>query len=184
MICSSKHLGAELELVNRPRREYVIKEIVDKVKGDYDYVFIDCLPSLGLITVNALTASDAVLVPVQCEFFALEGLSKLQDTIRLVQRQLNPNLQIEGILLSMYDPRLRLANVVVSKVREIFKDQVFDTVIHRNSRISEAPNMHMPIVLINAGSKGSVNFLNLAVEFLTKNNDPTQAYHLVAGEVD
>jgi chromosome partitioning protein len=177
-------VGAELELVNRPRREYVIKEIVDKVKGDYDYVFIDCLPSLGLITVNALTASDAVLVPVQCEFFALEGLSKLQDTIRLVQRQLNPELQIEGILLSMYDPRLRLANVVVSKVREIFKDQVFDTVIHRNSRISEAPNMHMPIVLINAGSKGSVNFLNLAVEFLTKNNDPTQAFHLVAGEVD
>lgn len=178
---SSIHLvGAELELVNRPEREFVLRKIVDQIKSEYDYVFIDCLPSLGLITINALTAADSVLVPVQCEFFALEGLAKLQDTIRLVQRQLNPSLQIEGILLSMYDPRLRLANVVVSKVREIFQAQVFDTIIHRNARISEAPNMHMPVVLINAGSRGSVNFLNLAAEFLEKNNDPTQALQHIA----
>lgn len=175
-------VGAELELVGRPQREMVIKGIAEKVKSEYDYVFIDCLPSLGLITVNALTASDSVLVPVQCEFFALEGLAKLQDTIKLVQRQLNPQLQIEGILLSMYDPRLRLANIVVAKVREIFKDEVFDTIIHRNARISEAPNMHMPVVLVNAGGRGSVNFLNLAAEFLTKNNDPTQAMQVVESE--
>lgn len=165
-------VGAELELVSRFRREYVIKEnIVEKVKDDYDYVFIDCLPSLGLVTINALTAADSVLIPVQCEFFALEGLSKLQDTIKLVQKQLNPKLQIEGILLSMYDRRLRLANIVIEEVREIFKGLVFDTIIHRNSKIGEAPNFHMPVVMMNATSKGSINFLNLAKEFLNKNND-------------
>jgi chromosome partitioning protein len=165
-------VGAELELVNRIRREYVLQGIVDQVKEHYDYVIIDCLPSLGLITLNALTAADSVLVPVQCEYFALEGLTKLQNTIQLVQKQLNPKLQIEGILLSMYDGRLRLANLVVEKVRDIFEDRVFDTIIHRNSKIGEAPNMHMPIVMINAGSKGSINFLNLAREFLQNNNDP------------
>ncbi|MFM9946600.1 MAG: ParA family protein [Saprospiraceae bacterium] len=173
-------VGAEIELVNRPRREYVLQDIVNKVKDEYDYVFIDCLPSLGLTTLNALTASDSVLVPVQCEFFALEGLSKLQDTIRLVQKNLNPELKIEGILLSMYDSRLRLANVVISKVREIFQGKVYDTIIHRNSKIGEAPNMHMPVVLINAGGSGSVNFLNLANEFLAKNNDPATVSHAVA----
>lgn len=165
-------VGAELELVNRIRREYVLQGIIDQVKEHYDYVIIDCLPSLGLITLNALTAADSVLVPVQCEYFALEGLTKLQNTIQLVQKQLNPKLQIEGILLSMYDGRLRLANLVVEKVRDIFDDRVFDTIIHRNSKIGEAPNMHMPIVMINAGSKGSINFLNLAREFLQNNNDP------------
>lgn len=165
-------VGAELELVNRIRREYVLQGIIDQVKEHYDYVIIDCLPSLGLITLNALTAADSVLVPVQCEYFALEGLTKLQNTIQLVQKQLNPKLQIEGILLSMYDGRLRLANLVVEKVRDIFEDRVFDTIIHRNSKIGEAPNMHMPIVMINAGSKGSINFLNLAREFLQNNNDP------------
>ena len=164
-------VGAELELVNRIRREYVLQGIVDQVKEHYDYVIIDCLPSLGLITLNALTAADSVLVPVQCEYFALEGLTKLQNTIQLVQKQLNPKLQIEGILLSMYDGRLRLANLVVEKVRDIFDDRVFDTIIHRNSKIGEAPNMHMPIVMINASSKGSINFLNLAREFLQNNND-------------
>lgn len=167
-------VGAELELVNRIKREYVLRNVVEKVKDDYDYVFIDCLPSLGLVTVNALTAADSVLVPVQCEFFALEGLTKLQDTIRLVQKQLNTNLKIEGILLSMYDRRLRLANIVVDEVREIFKGLVFDTIIHRNSRIGEAPNMHQPVVLYDATSKGSINFLNLAKEFLNKNNDKIQ----------
>ncbi len=164
-------VGAELELVNRVRREYVMADMVEPLREHYDYIFIDCLPSLGLITVNALTAADSVLVPVQCEFFALEGLTKLQNTIQLVQGQLNKELQLEGILLTMYDTRLRLANVVVSEVREIFGDNVMDTIIHRNSKIGEAPNMHMPVVLLNAGSKGAINFLNLAQEFLKRNND-------------
>jgi chromosome partitioning protein len=129
------------------------------------------LPSLGIVTINALTAADSVLVPVQCEFFALEGLSKLQNSINLVKANFNPDLQLEGILMSMYDSRLRLANLVVDKVKEIFGEQVYDTIIHRNARLGEAPNMHMPIVLINASSRGAVNFLNLAQEFLRKNND-------------
>jgi chromosome partitioning protein len=168
-------VGAEIELATMPDREYILRNIVTAVKDDYDYVFIDCLPSLGLITLNALTAADAVLVPVQCEYFALEGLAKLQDSIGLVQRQLNPNLQIEGILLSMYDKRLRLANVIVAEIRDIFGEMVFDTIIHRNSKIGEAPNMHMPAIMINAGSKGSINFLNLAIEFLEKNQDTVEA---------
>lgn len=167
-------VGAELELVTKIKREYFMKGVVDQVKQYYDYVLIDCLPSLGLVTVNALTAADTILIPVQCEFFALEGLSKLQDTVGLVKKQLNPRLKIEGILLSMYDSRLRLANVVVNEVREIFKDLVFDTIIHRNSKIGEAPNMHVPVVQLDATSRGSINFLNLAKEFLDKNNDPIQ----------
>lgn len=164
-------VGAELELVNRDKREFVLKGIVQKVKPHYDYIFIDCLPSLGLITINALTAADSVLVPVQCEYFALEGLAKLQDTINLVKKTFNPSLKIEGILLSMYDSRLRLSNVIVGEVRDIFKNLVFDTIIHRNSRIGEAPNLHAPVVMLNATSKGSVNFLNLAKEFLEKNGE-------------
>lgn len=164
-------VGAELELALRENREYILKGVVDQLRDEYDYIFIDCLPSLGLITVNALTAADSVLVPVQCEYFALEGLSKLQATINLVRKKLNPGLNIEGILLSMYDSRLRLSNVVVAEVREIFKGKVYDTIIHRNSRVGEAPNLHMPVVMVNAGSKGSVNFLNLAHEFLANNND-------------
>ncbi|MEZ4986484.1 MAG: AAA family ATPase [Saprospiraceae bacterium] len=164
-------VGAELELATMEDRAYILKEVVDKVRDSYDYVIIDCLPSLGIVTINALTAADSVIVPVQCEFFALEGLSKLQNSISLVQANFNPELQLEGILLSMYDSRLRLANVVVDKVREIFGTQVFDTIIHRNARISEAPNMHMPVVMVNAASRGAVNFLNLAQELLRKNND-------------
>ncbi len=164
-------VGAELELAVLEEREYVIKKMVDQVRDDYDYIFFDCLPSLGIITLNALTAADSVLVPVQCEYFALEGLAKLQQTISIVQDQLNPELEIEGILLSMYDRRLRLGNVVVAKVREIFGEKVYDTIIHRNSKIGEAPNLHMPVVMVNASSKGSINFLNLAKEFLDKNND-------------
>ncbi|MCB0617552.1 MAG: ParA family protein [Saprospiraceae bacterium] len=164
-------VGAELELVNRMRREFVLKDLVDKVKDDYDYVFIDCLPSLGIVTVNALTAADTVLIPVQCEVFSLEGLGKLQNTINLVKQQLNPKLQIEGILLSMYDRRLRLANIVVQEVQEFYQSKVYRTVIHRNARIGEAPNLHQPVILYDASSKGSINFLNLAREFLQKNGD-------------
>lgn len=164
-------VGAELELVNQFRREYRMQSIVEAVREEYDYIFIDCLPSLGIVTVNALTAADSVLIPVQCEFFSLEGLGKLQNTVALVKRQLNQKLVIEGILLSMYDSRLRLANMVVSEVREVFKDKVFDTIIHRNSKIGEAPNLGQPVVMYDAASKGTVNFLNLAKEFLTRNND-------------
>jgi chromosome partitioning protein len=162
-------VGAELELVTKPRREYVLKGIIDQVKGNYDFVFIDCLPSLGIITLNALTAADTVLVPVQCEYFSLEGLGKLQNTINLVKQNFNPKLDIEGILLSMYDRRLRLANVVVNEVRGFYQNKVFDTIIHRNSKVSEAPNMHQPVVLYDVASKGTTNFLNLAKEFLKKN---------------
>ncbi|MEM1325406.1 MAG: AAA family ATPase [Bacteroidota bacterium] len=164
-------VGAELELVNQFRREYRMNNLIEQVREEYDYIFIDCLPSLGIVTVNALTAADSVLIPVQCEFFSLEGLGKLQNTVGLVKRQLNQKLEIEGILLSMYDSRLRLANMVVSEVREVFKDQVFDTIIHRNSKIGEAPNLGQPVVMYDAASKGTVNFLNLAKEFLHRNND-------------
>lgn len=164
-------VGAELELVSRFKREYIIKGVVDKVKDDYDYIFIDCLPSLGLITVNALTAADSVLIPIQCEIFALEGLGKLRNTIKLVKEQLNPKLEIEGIVLSMFDRRLRLANIVVQEVREHMSDKVFDTIVHRNSKIGEAPNVKMPVLLYDVASKGSYNFLNLAKEFLIRNGD-------------
>ena len=167
-------VGAEIELVSRMKREYLLKDVVDQVRDDYDYVFIDCLPSLGLITINALTSADSVLVPVQCEFFALEGLSKLRETIELVQKKLNPGLSIEGIVLSMYDSRLRLANIVVEEVQQMFKGEVYETIIHRNARLGEAPNLHLPIVMINASSRGSINFLNLAKEFLKNNNDSIQ----------
>ncbi|MEM6698148.1 MAG: AAA family ATPase [Bacteroidota bacterium] len=164
-------VGAELELVNQFRREYKMSQIVEQLRDEYDYIFIDCLPSLGIVTVNALTAADSVLIPVQCEFFSLEGLGKLQNTIALIKKQLNQKLAIEGILLSMYDSRLRLANMVVSEVREVFKDKVFDTIIHRNSKVGEAPNLGQPVVMYDAASKGTINFLNLAKEFLTRNND-------------
>ncbi len=164
-------VGAEIELVNKWRREYVMQAFLVGLKEEYDYIFIDCLPSLGLVTINALTAADSVIVPVQCEFFALEGLGKLMNTIGLVKKQLNPDLEVEGILLSMYDRRLRLANEVVEEVNKYFKDTVFKTIIHRNSKIGEAPNMHTPVVLYDATSKGTVNFLNLAREFLNKNEE-------------
>lgn len=165
-------VGAELELVSRFRREFVMREFIQPLKEEFDYIFIDCLPSLGLITVNALTSADSVLIPVQCEIFALEGLGKLKNTINLVKEQLNTTLEVEGIVLSMYDKRLRLANIVVSEVQEHSQDPVFETIIHRNSRIGEAPNMHLPVILYDASSKGSINFLNLAKEFLQKNKDP------------
>ncbi len=167
-------VGAEIELVQKMRREFILKDIVDTFKDEYDYIFVDCLPSLGIITINALTAADTVIIPVQCEIFSLEGLSKLQNTINLVKKQLNPNLEIEGILLSMYDKRLRLANVVVQEVRSYYGDKVFETIIHRNSKIGEAPNMHQPVIMYDAVSKGARNFINLANEFLIKNNDSVE----------
>ena len=174
-------VGAELELVNRMKREYITKKFLDQIKDEYDYIFIDCLPSLGLVTVNALTAADTVIVPMQCEIFALEGLSKLTNTINMVKEHLNPELAIEGILLSMYDKRLRLANEVVSEVKGFFGDKVYDTIIHRNSKVGEAPSLHTPVILYDATSKGSINFLNLAKEFLMKNNDSIQLKKSVTG---
>jgi chromosome partitioning protein len=162
-------VGAEIELVNFPNRENVLKELLVPLQSQYDFIIIDCLPSLGLITVNALVAADSVIVPVQCEFFALEGLGKLLNTVKIVQSRLNPNLQIEGILMTMYDGRLRLSNQVVSEVRKHFDDMVFSTIIHRNTRLSEAPSVGKPVILYDADSKGTVNYLNLAKEILQKN---------------
>jgi chromosome partitioning protein len=162
-------VGAEIELVNFPNRENVLKALLAPIRDNYDFIIIDCLPSLGLITVNALVAADSVIVPVQCEFFALEGLGKLLNTIKIVQSRLNPELQIEGILMTMYDGRLRLSNQVVSEVRKHFDDMVFSTIIHRNTRLSEAPSVGKPVILYDADSKGTVNYLNLAKEILQKN---------------
>lgn len=163
-------VGAEIEMINYPNREMVLKNILDPIRSDYDFIIIDCSPSLGLITVNALTAADSVIVPVQCEFFALEGLGKLLNTIKIVQSRLNMDLVIEGILMTMYDGRLRLCNQVVSEVRRHFEDMVFSTIVHRNARLSEAPSVGKPVILYDANSKGSMNYLNLAKEILQKNN--------------
>jgi chromosome partitioning protein len=162
-------VGAELELANVESREYVMKKVLAQVKDDYDYIFVDCLPSLGIITVNALTAADSVLVPVQCEVFSLQGLGKLKNTITLVKSNLNPELEIEGIVLSMFDKRLRLAKMVVQQVHEMLSDNIFDTIIHRNSKIGEAPSVGKPVILYAVASKGARNFLNLANEFILKN---------------
>ena len=163
-------VGAEIEMINYPNREQVLKQIIEAVKEEYDFIVVDCSPSLGLITVNALTAADSVIVPVQCEFFALEGLGKLLNTIKIVQSRLNTELQIEGILMTMYDGRLRLCNQVVSEVRRHFEEMVFATIIHRNTRLSEAPSFGKPVILYDSDSKGAVNYLNLAKEVLQKNN--------------
>lgn len=160
-------VGAELELVSRFKREYIMKDFLAPVRDQFDFIFIDCLPSLGIITVNSLTAADSVIIPVQAEIFSLEGLGKLKNTINLVKKQLNPELAIEGIVLTMYDKRLRLANLVIEEVQEHSKDRVFDTIVHRNSRISEAPSNHQPVIMYDAGSKGTINFINLAHEFLS-----------------
>src|SRR5215210_4178105 len=163
-------VGAEIEMINYPNRESVLKNILEPIRDNYDFIVIDCSPSLGLITVNALTAADSVIVPVQCEFFALEGLGKLLNTIKIVQSRLNISLAIEGILMTMYDGRLRLCNQVVNEVRRHFEDLVFNTIIHRNSRLSEAPSVGKPVILYDANSKGSMNYLNLAKEILQRNN--------------
>jgi chromosome partitioning protein len=163
-------VGAEIEMINYPNRESVLKNILDPLRDDYDFIVIDCSPSLGLITVNALTAADSVIVPVQAEFFALEGLGKLLNTIKIVQNRLNPELQIEGLLMTMYDGRLRLCNQVVNEVRKHFEDLVFSIIIHRNTKLSEAPSFGKPAILYDADSKGAINYLNLAKEILQKNN--------------
>ncbi len=163
-------VGAELELINLPNRERMLKQALEKVKDDYDFIIIDCSPSLGLITVNALTAADSVMIPVQCEFYALEGLGKLLNTIKIVQGRLNTDLEIEGIVLTMYDTRLRLANQVVDEVKTHFQDLVFDTIIHRNTRLGEAPSFGETIVMHDAACKGSINYLNFAREILQRNN--------------
>jgi chromosome partitioning protein len=162
-------VGAELELVDRPKREYILREMLSSLKNAYDFIFIDCLPSLGLITVNALVAADTVLIPVQCEMFSFEGLSKLKNTIALVKQGYNQNLKVEGLVISMYDTRLRLANAIVDEVRSSSSDYVFETIIHRNSRVAEAPMQHVPVALYDVSSKGATNFFNLAEEFLRRN---------------
>ncbi|MBK8670057.1 MAG: ParA family protein [Saprospiraceae bacterium] len=169
-------VGAEIELVNVTDREFRMKNLVSKLKDEYDYIFIDCLPSLGLITLNALAAADSVLVPVQCEFFSLEGFGKLKDTINLVQQSLNPSLKVEGVILSMYDQRLRMANMVLEEIRHIISDRIFETIIHRNSKIGEAPSLGQPVIIYDASSKGAINFLNLANEFISI-NEPDLLMH-------
>jgi chromosome partitioning protein len=163
-------VGAELEMINYPNREGVLKKILEPIQDEYDLIVIDCSPSLGLITVNALVAAHSVVIPVQTEFFALEGLGKLLNTVKIVQNRLNTELQIEGILMTMYDGRLRLCNQVVAEVKRHFEDLVFNSIIHRNTRLSEAPSVGKPVILYDAESKGAVNYLNLAKEILQKNN--------------
>ena len=163
-------VGAEIEMINLSNREYMMKQVIDKISADFEFIIIDCSPSLGLVTINALTASDSVIIPVQCEYFALEGLGKLLNTINIVQSRLNPNLGIEGILLTMYDSRLRLSNQVVEEVKTHFQNMVFSTIIQRNTKLGEAPSFGETIIMHDASSKGAINYLNLAREILQKNN--------------
>lgn len=162
-------VGAEIEMINLPNRERMMRIALNKVKEEYDFIIIDCSPSLGLITLNSLTASDSVIIPVQCEYFALEGLGKLLNTIKIVQSRLNPDLSIEGLLLTMYDIRLRLSNQVVEEVKTHFQQMVFDTIIQRNTRLGEAPSHGETIIMHDASCKGAINYLNLAREILQKN---------------
>jgi len=161
-------VGAEIEMLDRPAREKIMKEVIGKVEKDYDYILIDCSPSLGLLTVNALTAANSVIIPVQCEYFALEGLGKLLNTIKIIQSNLNPELEIEGFLLTMYDSRLRLSNQVADEVNKHFQQMVFKTIIQRNVKLSEAPSFGQPAILYDADSRGTVNYLNLAKELIEK----------------
>ncbi len=162
-------VGAELELINKPNRERVLRRLLSEIKDNYDYVLIDCSPSLGLITVNALTAADSVIIPVQAEYFALEGISKLLNTIRIIKSKLNTSLEIEGFLLTMYDARLRLANQIYDELKGHFGEMVFDTVIPRNIRLSEAPSHGLPAILYDAESKGATSHLQLAKELMARN---------------
>ncbi|MFA9389925.1 MAG: ParA family protein [Prolixibacteraceae bacterium] len=165
-------VGAEIEILNRPEREQILKKSINALKEKYDFILIDCSPSLGLITVNTLTAADSVIIPVQCEYFALEGLGKLLNTIKIIQSRLNPELQIEGFLLTMYDSRLNLSNQVYEEVKRHFQEMVFETLIQRNIRLSEAPSYGKPAILYDATSKGAINHLNLAKELIEKNSLP------------
>jgi chromosome partitioning protein len=161
-------VGAEIEMLDRHEREKILKGVLKKIEADYDYILIDCSPSLGLLTVNALTASHSVIIPVQCEYFALEGLGKLLNTIKIIQNNLNPELEIEGFLLTMYDARLRLSNQVADEVNKHFQQMVFKTIIQRNVKLSEAPSFGQPAILYDADSRGTVNYLNLAKELIEK----------------
>jgi chromosome partitioning protein len=163
-------VGAEIEMIQLTNREHMMKQVFEKISEDFDFIIIDCSPSLGLITINALTAADSVIIPVQCEYFALEGLGKLLNTIKIVQTRLNPELSIEGILLTMYDMRLRLSNQVVEEVKTHFQDLVFDTIIQRTTKLGEAPSFGESIIMHDASSKGAINYLNLAREILQKSN--------------
>ncbi|HOP12508.1 AAA family ATPase [Lentimicrobium sp.] len=162
-------VGAEIEMINQPNREFLMRKVLQKVREEYDFIVIDCSPSLGLITVNSLVAADSVIIPVQCEYFALEGLGKLLNTIKIVQQRLNKGLDIEGILLTMYDSRLRLSNQVVDEVKAHFQDMVFETLINRNTKLGEAPSFGETIIMHDINSSGAVNYLNLAREILQKN---------------
>lgn len=162
-------VGAELELINLPNREQVMRKSLAQIKDNYDFIIIDCSPSLGLITINSLTASDSVIIPVQCEFFALEGLGKLLNTIKIVQSRLNKELDIEGLLLTMFDIRLKLSNQVVEDVKTHFQMMMFDTIIQRNTKLAEAPSHGKTIIMHDASCKGAINYLNLAREILQKN---------------
>ncbi len=162
-------VGAEVEMVNLDSREEKMRLALEPIKDEYDFIIIDCSPSLGLITINALTAADSVIIPVQCEYFALEGLGKLLNTIQIIQKRLNKNLEIEGILLTMYDVRLRLSNQVVEDVQTHFKQMVFDNLIPRNIKLSESPSFGVPAIIHDAESKGAVSYLNLSKEILANN---------------
>jgi len=162
-------VGAEIEMLNLPNREKVLKNAIQHLKEKYDFIFIDCSPSLGLITLNALTASDSIIIPVQCEYFALEGLGKLLNTIKIIQNRLNKDLEIEGFLLTMYDSRLNLSNQVYEEVKHHFQDMVFETVIQRNIKLGEAPSYGKPVILYDASSKGAISHMNLAREILQRN---------------
>jgi chromosome partitioning protein len=162
-------VGAEIEMLNLPNREKVLRHVIEKIRNDYDFIFIDCSPSLGLITVNSLTAADSVIIPVQCEYFALEGLGKLLNTIKIIQTKLHPDLEIEGFLLTMYDSRLNLSNQVMEEVKKHFQEMVFESVIQRNIKLSEAPSYGQPAILYDATSKGSASYMNLARELLQNN---------------
>ncbi|WP_336070164.1 AAA family ATPase [Mesoflavibacter sp. CH_XMU1404-2] len=163
-------VAIEIELVDKDQREYMLKKALEEIKDQYDYILIDCAPSLGLLTLNALTAANAVIIPIQCEYFALEGLGKLLNTIKSVQKIHNKNLDIEGLLLTMYDSRLRLSNQVVDEVQKHFNDMVFSTIIQRNVKLSEAPSYGENIINYDASSKGASNYLSLAKEIITKNS--------------
>jgi chromosome partitioning protein len=162
-------VGAEIEMLNLPNREKILKEVLTPLKKEYDYILIDCSPSLGLITINALTAADSVIIPVQAEYFALEGISKLLNTIKIIKSKLNPALEIEGFLLTMYDSRLRQANQIYDEVKRHFQELVFNTVIQRNVKLSEAPSYGVPTILYDAESTGAKNHLALAKEIINRN---------------
>jgi len=161
-------VGAEVEIINLPNREKMMRKVVNKIRDDYEFIIIDCSPSLGLVTINALTAADSVIIPVQCEYFALEGLGKLLNTIKIVQSRLNPGLDIEGILLTMYDNRLNLSRQVAEEVKTHFQQMVFDTLINRNTKLGEAPSFGQTIMMHDLNSSGAINYLNLAREILQK----------------